>query len=174
MHFYRPIELKLELVGTKLRIQTYIPSPPVMGVMPVRQLMEVVFPAPFGPRRQNNWLFARFNHSPCKINIKIIYTSITDRIPCMHVGLARFFKGIRTKETKKINKFDHLNGVIRSSALNLGAATAAANAGAPERVGAGISFHQATHLNRQILMNPDISYLCLHRLLLLEHVFVGW
>ena len=31
-----------------------LPSPPVTGVIPVKQLITVVFPAPFGPRRQNN------------------------------------------------------------------------------------------------------------------------
>lgn len=31
-----------------------LPSPPVTGVMPVKQLIVVVFPAPLGPRRQNN------------------------------------------------------------------------------------------------------------------------
>ena len=31
-----------------------LPSPPVTGVSPVRQLITVVFPAPFGPRRQNS------------------------------------------------------------------------------------------------------------------------
>lgn len=33
---------------------TVLPSPPVNGVMPVKQLIAVVFPAPFGPSRQNN------------------------------------------------------------------------------------------------------------------------
>lgn len=31
-----------------------LPSPPVTGVTPVKQLIVVVFPAPLGPRRQNN------------------------------------------------------------------------------------------------------------------------
>jgi len=31
-----------------------LPSPPVTGNKPVKQLIVVVFPAPLGPRRQNN------------------------------------------------------------------------------------------------------------------------
>lgn len=31
-----------------------IPSPSVTGVIPVKQLIAVVFPAPFGPRRQKS------------------------------------------------------------------------------------------------------------------------
>lgn len=31
-----------------------LPSPLVTGVIPVKQLIAVVFPAPFGPSRQNS------------------------------------------------------------------------------------------------------------------------
>ena len=41
-----------------------LPSPPVTGVIPVKQLIAVVFPAPLGPSRQNNWSFAKFTHKP--------------------------------------------------------------------------------------------------------------
>jgi hypothetical protein len=44
--------------------ERYIPSPPVIGVIPVRQLIVVVLPAPLGPRRQNSWSFSRFTHKP--------------------------------------------------------------------------------------------------------------
>ena len=36
------------------KMEENLPSPPVTGEMPVKQLIVVVFPAPFGPRRQNN------------------------------------------------------------------------------------------------------------------------
>jgi hypothetical protein len=41
-----------------------LPSPAVIGVIPVRQLIVVVFPAPLGPRRQNSLSFSMFIHKP--------------------------------------------------------------------------------------------------------------
>lgn len=38
----------------KKKMEENLPSPPVTGEMPIKQLIVVVFPAPFGPRRQNS------------------------------------------------------------------------------------------------------------------------
>ena len=48
----------------RFKEQGVLPSPLVTGVMPVKQLIAVVFPAPLGPRRQNSWSFAKFTHKP--------------------------------------------------------------------------------------------------------------
>lgn len=61
----------LELLKEKL-----LPFPRVTEIIPVKQLITVVFPAPFGPRRQNNWSFSRFNHSPWIKNATFIATHI--------------------------------------------------------------------------------------------------
>lgn len=41
-----------------------LPSPEVTDAMPVKQLINVVFPDPFGPKRQNSLSFANFTHKP--------------------------------------------------------------------------------------------------------------
>lgn len=64
--------LNLELLKEKL-----LPFPRVTGIIPVKQLITVVFPAPFGPRRQNNWSFSRFNQSPWIKSATFIATHIS-------------------------------------------------------------------------------------------------
>lgn len=46
-------------------MKIYIPSPEVVGMMPVRQLIVVVFPAPLGPNKQKSLSFSMLNHEPC-------------------------------------------------------------------------------------------------------------
>lgn len=49
---------------TKKKEEENLPSPAVTGAMPVKQLINVVFPAPLGPKRQNSLSFSNFTHKP--------------------------------------------------------------------------------------------------------------
>ena len=138
-----------------------IPSPRVTGVIPVKQLITEVFPAPLVPSRQNSWSLAMFIHNPLSLYYSVINTKINPK----NIFSSTFciWSWNTQKAKKQTTCFVYLDSMVRWSLFALETTDVRAS---------GVCLPESTYLNRDFLIFNAFTNLLLYDIFLFEDIFI--